>query len=190
MRNLTKILVVVVSAIVIVWIAGVLTPRVVKAVSATLVQNIDSPARNAWNAHCSFEEGMPHEGCGMAGPLGKELVIQTVTFQGTAPTYVDDLVLTLNIPSDENSSWSTEIHKTALNVIPAVPWINIDAPIPTSNANYFLSGTSTTLYVNPSPGGGSPINVSVNTIKPHNPNEDTVEGVVAVFGYTVNLGTN
>jgi hypothetical protein len=190
MRNLTKILVVVVSAIVIVWTAGVLTPRVVKAVSATLVQNIDSPARNAWNEHCSFEEGMPNEGCGLLAPVGKELVIQTVTFQGTAPAYVNDLVLTLNIPSDENSSWSTEIHKTALNVIPAVPWINIDAPIPTSNASYFLSGTSTTLYVNPSPGGGSPINVSVNTIKPHNPNEDTVEGVVAVFGYTVNLGTN
>jgi hypothetical protein len=188
MRNLTKILVVVVSAIVIVWTAGVLTPRVVKAVSATLVQNIDSPARNAWNAHCSFQEPMPHESCGISAPVGEELVIQTVTCQGAAPAYVDDLVLTLNISSGEDLSWSTEIHKTALNVVPE---INLDVFLP-SNSNYFLSGTSTTLYVNPSPGGATNINVFVNTAKPHNPAYpgDAIEGFITLFGYTVNLGTN
>jgi hypothetical protein len=185
MKNLTKILLLVVSAIVAISTAGVLTPRVVKAVSATLVQNVDSPARNAWNANCSFQEGLPNEGCGIPTPAGMETVIQTVTFQGASPAYVDDLVLTLSIPSEQYLSWSTEIHKTALNVIPAVPWVNIDAPIPTSNANYFLSGTPTTLYVN----SGGNINVLVNTVKPRNPN-DQIEGVITLIGYTVNLGTN
>jgi hypothetical protein len=183
MKNLTKVLLVVVSAVVLVSTVGVLTPRVVRAVTATLVQNVDSPGRNAWTETCSFIEPTPHAACYFTTPAGKEIVIQTVSFRGASDTSIDSVVLTLNIASGQIfSTWSNEIHKTILNVPP-----EINLPLP-SDSNYYLSGSSTTLYVNP-PVTPQAINITayVNTASPRSANQ--LYGYVTLVGYTVNLGT-
>jgi hypothetical protein len=54
MKNLTKAVLVVLAAVVLVSTVAVLTPRAVHALTAQLVQNVDSPPRNPWAGSCTI----------------------------------------------------------------------------------------------------------------------------------------
>jgi hypothetical protein len=184
MKNLTKVLLVVVSAIVFVSTVGVLTPRIVKAVSATLVQNIDSPARNAYLASCYIETGVPNTSCAFTTPRQKEVVIQTVSFTGATNVSVTTLDLTVTTTvGGQPAYWTVEIPKSALNSAPYMP----GAPFP-SISSYYLSGTSTTLYADPTPVPGFN-NITVNINADHQ-GFDRVAGWVTLAGYAVNLDSS
>jgi hypothetical protein len=184
MKNLTKILLLVVSAIVVVSTAGVLTPRVVKAVTATLVQNVDSPARNAYLASCYIASGYSNTSCAFTTPAGKEVVIQTVSFTGATNVSITTLDLTVvTTINGQPAYWTVEIPKSALDSAPYVP----GAPLPTISS-YYLSGSSTTLYADPTAAPGFN-NITVNINADHQ-GFDRVAGWVTLAGYAVNLDSS
>lgn len=86
MKNSTKIVLVALAAIVLVTTVAVLAPRAVHAVAvvATLVEDVDSPARHPWAATCSgaLVENYYAQRCTVAVPAGYEYVIQTISISG------------------------------------------------------------------------------------------------------------
>jgi hypothetical protein len=188
MKNLTKVLLVVVSAIVFVSTVGVLTPRVVRAVTATLVQNVDSPARNAWAASCTIDMGdIAHGGCSISPLPQKEIVIQTISATLSSNVSTENIALTVNTVVGGNfTAWSTQIPKSALNIAPYSLGFS-----PPGTSSYFLSGNSTTLYVDPAiippTGTVGGIFAWINTPTPV---PSRVNGSIYFVGYTVNVDSS
>jgi hypothetical protein len=184
MKNLTKILLLVVSAIVVVSTAGVLTPRIVKAVTATLVQNVDSPGRNAWASSCTIDMGdIAHGGCSINALPQKEIVIQTISATLSSNVSVENIVLTVNTGVAGNlPAWSIQIPKSVLDIPPYA--FNFEPP---STSSYFLSGNSTTLYVDPPGSLTGPISGIYAWINTASPAPSRVNGSIYFVGYTVNL---
>jgi hypothetical protein len=118
MKNLLRIAsVAVVSAIVLLTTVAVLTPRVVRAVTAELVQNVDSPPRNPWSQSCIANSDAAGASCTISVPSNQEITIQTVTFNGTTSPDHDHLVLLLETTAGGNDAqWNNQFTRT---VIPA-----------------------------------------------------------------------
>jgi hypothetical protein len=187
MKNLPKIvLVVVVSATVLVSAVTILTPRVVRAAAAMLVQNVDSPARNPWSASCAFSATNDQASCDIFTPNGKEVVIQTITFQGASDVSHDNVVLNLYIPisGGNQATWSNQILKTVLNHNPS-DYLGLSPALP-DGSHYFLWSASTTLYVDPPLVGVPGYEISAAAIT-DGPNPKGLIGIVTLTGYAVTL---
>jgi hypothetical protein len=169
MKNLLRIAsVAVVSAIVLLTIVAVLTPRVVRAVTAELVQNVDSPPRNPWSQSCIANSDAAGASCTISVPSNQEITIQTVTFNGTTSPDHDHLVLLLETTAGGNDAqWNNQFTRT---VIPATG----------GNASVFFFSQALTLYADP----GSTIYVNLQTA---GANKDGMGGVVTLVGYTVTI---
>jgi hypothetical protein len=175
------------AAILLVSTVAILTPRVVRAVTAELVQNVDNPPRNSWVGSCQMPAGqLSFNGCTIAAEPGQVITIQTVTFQGYATGH-SHLVLQLEVPiAPQLAIWENEITSDVVPTVPQAPGVK-----------EFASSRSLTLYAPYSTQG---ILVQVltdgdNTIfPPATVGVSGLGGTVTLIGYTVNTtpssGTN
>ena len=123
MKNLTKIVFVVLAAIVLVSTVAVLTPQVVRAVAAQLVQDVDSPPRNAWSGNCrsgSIPTTGAYWSCSIpTGAASAVVQLQTIAFDGITDASRNDIVISLNTGSVSFAPiWNTQIKKTELTSCP------------------------------------------------------------------------
>jgi hypothetical protein len=179
MKNLTKAVLVVLAAVVLVSTVAVLTPRAVHALTAQLVQNVDSPPRNPWTGTCSISyTNYGSSVCYIATPPGYEVTIQTVTFSGTSSLRYEQVTLTLTTTTagqSVNPAWNNQIdHVIAQFLGPGI--------------TQYASSLQTTLYADPS----SQIEFYL-TSDGFNPPIDgfpggTLGGTVVLMGYSVNVG--
>ncbi len=181
MKNLAKMIcVVVVSAIVLVSTVAVLTPRVVRAVAAQLVQNIDSPPRNAWTASCSTPTINGYEtSCAIPVPAGQVVTIQTVTFSGTTVNH-ENVLLTLNTwIGGTVAIWHNQFERV-------VPEPGVPVSIPPVYA--FASSANLTLYADTTGNGSVQAIITTEGSQPANPSGAGLSGNITLIGYTVNVG--
>jgi len=170
------------AAILLVATVAILSPRVVRAVTAQLVQNIDSPIRNPWTSSCIME---PSSGstnsCTIALQPGQAVAIQTMTFQGYTNGHEHVLLQLETSIGSEEAVWNHEITN---NVVPIV------TPSLTSQ---FAASESLTLYAN-----SGAINVGMTTDGPNSivslpssggPIFGGLGGTVTLIGYSVNVGS-
>ena len=170
------------TAVLLVWTVAILTPRVVRAVTAELVQNVDSPPRNAWVGSCEMPAGvLYYNNCTIPSEPGQVITIQSATFQGYATGH-SHLLLQLEVPmTSQLGIWENEITS---DVVPTVKGA--------VGVNEFASSRSLTLYA---PYSAQGIQVQIltdggNTIYP--PIVGGVSGLggtVTLIGYTVNITT-
>jgi hypothetical protein len=197
MKNLIKVVsVVAAAAFVLVSTVAVLTPRVVRAVTAELVQNVDSPPRNPWMGTCNISpvssgiEGFAD--CQISVTAGQELVIQTITFTGYATNHTH-MLLTLGCPG-----CAASVIRPVIGVSELPLWNNqidaiVSSPALAAGINAFASTFPCTIYY-PGPYAGSeppaPLDLSIQT-NANNPVIDgfSLEGTFTLFGYAVNVGT-
>jgi hypothetical protein len=174
MKNLTNVVFVVLTAVVLVSTIGVLTPRAVHAVAAQLVQNVDSPPRNAWSATCTFAPNpLDITYCAITLNPNYEYTIQTVILNAsTAKTHTHaGLVL-----------WLTTAGNLIGWVAPqAEPYIPGGPGCP--GVNCYAISFPTTLYADGAALGGITAELLTDGNNPDNP----LTGVVTLVGYSVNL---
>ena len=171
---------------------AILTPRVVRAVAAQLVQNIDSPPRNAWSGSCqtpSTDGTVTY--CSIPLLPNSETTIQTATFAGQSSTVNDHVVIELNAITGGNQSvWFNQLTK--------IPGIEEYLGI-----NYYTSSIPLTLYADysgiptPTPAGGTTVGCTqcVEAIVFSKSQNTGVEGAprslygtFTLIGYTVSVG--
>jgi hypothetical protein len=174
MKNLTKIIFVVLAAAVVVSTVAILTPRAVRAAVAMLIQDVDSPPRNPWSASCTIPtSSSDFAGCVIPSKSGQEITIQTLTFQGFTSTKNTHLVIDLSANIAGNLIyWYRQIDQVMLQSDPA-------------HSNPYAYSTPLTFYADPS--GGIIVSIRTNS---DNPEGTGMGGVVSLVGYTVNLGAS
>jgi hypothetical protein len=176
-KNLTKMLFVLLAAVLLVSTVAALIPRAVHALTAELVQNVDSPPRNAWVGTCSINTTASFGSCTIPVPAGQTVTIQTMTFLGTAVNHEHMLIDVSSAigPDGELAVWTNQI----VSVVGITGF--------TSKIDQFYSSLGLTLYAT---GGQGPITVSISTDGPNPVTDDTdLGGNVFLVGYTVNTGT-
>jgi len=181
MKNLTKLVFLAVAAIALVSTVAVLIPRAVRAAVAQLVQDVDSPPRNAWVGSCQMPAAaVSFNDCTIAAEPGQVITIQTVTFQGYATGH-SHLLLQLEVPMPSQLAiWENQITSDV------VPTVTGDRGV-----NQFASSHALTLYA---PYSAQGIQVQIltdgsNTIFPpiFGPGVSGLGGTVTLIGYTVNI---
>ncbi len=164
------------AAILLVLTVAIVTPRVVRAVTAELVQDVDSPIRNAWTANCQMAPASgSSNSCTIPLQPGQSVVIQTLTFQGST-SFDKHILMQLETGiGSEQAMWNHEFTMSAL-------------PILTSDKILqFVASENLTMYANNATTG---ITVLLTT---NDPNPITfgfggLGGTVTLVGYTVNVG--
>jgi len=169
MKNLTKILLTALTAIVLVSGVAVLTPRAVHAVVATFVRDVDNGARHPWSSSCGSTSNTAHAQCSIVIPASEEVVIQQA--------YVLDSSDSVNKITSNDIELTTGGNPNAAQLYLAADVTRTDFP-----TQSFLSGQITsTLYADP----GSTVTVYVKTA-----NANPVIGLnvsLTLSGYTVSL---
>ena len=149
-----------------------------RAVTAQLVQNIDSPPRNAWVGTCDFLPTSDSENfCQITVPAGQAVTVQTVTFNGTAVNHKHIIITIDTSVNSQNETWNNQI--TSVVGDGAEP----------AGVDQFAASQNLTLYaVGPLDG----FTVLISTDGPNysnaNPNYG-LAGAIYLIGYTVNVGT-
>jgi hypothetical protein len=196
MKNFTKTALVALSAIMLVPTISVLTPRAVHALAGAQDLATAYP-RSPWAAQCTFDGGsfkgslIPIYGenasCTIYGPAALpggpqvEVVIQTVTFQGSSDPSHEHVVLQLQTTTGgQPAVWSNQILKTVLEGPPTPT--NFTPPFIGGPHSYYLWSQPLTFYCDPSPGT---IVASINT---DGANTAGLIGTVSLVGYTVASG--
>ncbi len=190
MKKLTKIVFVVLAAIVLVSTVAVLTPRVVRAVAAQLVQDVDSPPRNAWSGNCrsgSIPTTGAYWSCSIpTGAASTVIELQTITFDGITDALRDHIVISLNPGSvSVTPVWHAQIKNTVLTSCPPQEIFGESFCFEDANEygpknNYFFWSSPLTIYSIP----GVPITIGVATAGP-NPNGSG--GIISLTGYSVSI---
>jgi hypothetical protein len=191
-KNSTKVALVILAAIVLVSALAVLTPRAVRATTVALaevVQNVDSPARNAWTGACTLTQFVPTAAsCDISVPSPYEVVIQSVSIGVSAAPANSTLQLTLTSNSPPLASPTTPFiswYSGAISSLPAAgpagpggPGAGPAAPNATQS---FVTSLPLTSYAN-----SNGISVYVGTPNP-NPAATPLSGTVQLVGYAVNI---
>ncbi len=170
MRNVSKIVLVALAAIVLVSGVAVLTPRAVHAVVATFVRDVDNAARHPWASTCGFTASASSgNSCDITVPSNVEVVLQMVDISALADKANVELSSYLTLYSGGTEVFLYPIRTTA---------------DPTSSlatqAAFTLSGLIQ-VYADPS----STITCGMST-KNANP-ITTLQGSCTVSGYMVTL---
>lgn len=187
MKNLLKVVsLVAAGVIVLVSTVAVLTPRVARAVAATLVHNVDSPPRNPWTANCVLGHTTSlSQSCSIPATAGYEITIQTVSLQADTSNNHEHLILTLvTATGNTNEIWTNQLHSVVGSLATSVTGTIVDL----TGRNLYASAQPLTLYVDPT-NSGSPNDIAayINT-DTNNPNG--MAGLVTFVGYSVNLGAS
>jgi hypothetical protein len=183
MKNLTKIVFLPLAAIVLVSIVAVLTPRVVRAVTATLVQSVDNPPRNAWTSSCVLPNTPENVNtCSIVPPAGQVVTIQTVSFQGTAINHAHIVLFLQTQLNNQEAYWFRQFDSVVTSPYGSFP----------AGVTQFASSAALTLYSNPptvQTGYGPDIYVYVATDGLNSPMVDGygLGGTVTLVGYAVNV---
>ncbi len=166
-----------VAAILLVSTVAIVTPRVVRAVTAELVQDVDSPIRNAWTANCQMAPASgSSNGCTIPLQPGQAVVIQTLTFQGST-SFDRHILMQLETGiGSEQAMWNHQFTFSALPILT------------TDKIFQFVGSENLTMYANNATTG---ITVQLTT---SDPNPITfgfggLGGTVTLVGYSVNVGT-
>jgi len=171
MKNLTKIVLTALTAIVLVSGVAVLTPRAVHAVVATFVRDVDNGARHPWSSTCSSSaySSTARAQCSIVIPAGEEVVIQQAYVEDTSDTANKVASNTITLTTGGNPNWAqlylaADVTRTDLVIQSA-----------------FAGQITSTLYADP----GSTVTVYVSTA-----NANPVAGLgvmLTLSGYTVSL---
>jgi hypothetical protein len=183
MKKLAKIVSLMAAAILLVSTVAVLTPRVVRAVTATLVQSVDNPPRNAWTGSCVMSSTPENiNSCSIVPPAGQVVTIQTISFQGTAINKAHIVLLLQTQLNNQEAYWYGQIDNVVTSPYGASP----------AGVTQFASSAALTLYSNPptvQTGYGSDIYIYLATNGLNSPMVDGygLGGTVTLVGYTVNV---
>ena len=168
MKNLHKIVLTALTAIVLVSCVAVLTPRAVHAVVATLVRDVDNPGRHPFSYYCGISSSSSQTSCTIPVPVNEEWVIQNLGCQASSDpvnkTLITEIYTTVGLANDAyHASTATD---TGFGE--------------TAQAQY-NTGLSLTLYADPS------TNILVQfTTKAPNPIDGLI-GKCFLTGYSVSL---
>ena len=192
MKNFTKAVLLVLAAVVLVSTVAVLTPRAVHALTAQLIQNVDSPPRNPWTGSCTIAyTNYPPSQCyisppgqpthfSRSTPPGFEVTIQTITFTGTSSSKHEHLTLALATTTAGQGllpAWNNQIDHVVAQIFPS------------PGVTQYASSFQTILYADPS----SLIEVLLASDGPNPPTEGfpdgTLGGTLTLTVYSVNVGT-
>jgi hypothetical protein len=82
MKKRATILLMAAACALLLTLTATVAPKAVKAAVATLVQNVDQPARHVFSGQCEAAPG--GDSCTFQVPAGVEYVIQNLTYQASA----------------------------------------------------------------------------------------------------------
>jgi len=168
------------AAILLVSSVAVLTPRVVRAVTAQLVQNVDSPPRNAWVGSGVFlptSELASENTCQISVPPGQAVTVQTLTFTGTAVNHKHILLTVTATIGSQVEIWNNQITSVVGDgIVPA-------------HVDQFASSENLTLY-----SFNSSYSTTITAFIETDGNNDSstnysLSGGLTLIGYSVNVGT-
>jgi hypothetical protein len=189
MKNLSKIALVVVVSIALLSTVAVLTPRVVHAVTAQLVQNVDSPPRNPWAGTCTASGSTTSDyfTCVIPALPGYEIAVQTVTIAGFTSDNHTHVILSLKTFGGGYSEvWNNQIDATisasVLLQVPGYTGIHQNSYFSTQPAIQYVDPTFTNLDASVVP------NEIAVTVETDSGNPHGLGGTVSLTGYSVNLG--
>ncbi len=172
MKNLTKV-VLSLTAIVLLSGVAIMAPRTVHAVAATLVSDVDNPARHPWSAICGGDAGagssVKYGHFAITAPLNSELVIQSYSVEGYSDTDNTDLFTFIT---------------TSVNGVVSPIYMNLTTNKVTSSGNqnsYEGSRTGITAYADP----GTTVGCIFQTAK-GNP-KTPLSANIFLTGYVVTL---
>ncbi len=169
MKKLSKLAFVAFACVLVISAVAVMSPRSVHAVIATLVKDVDTPARHPFTTNCDTGiSGTSSASCSTPPiPAGEEVVIETVGIGGSADPTNTKLVVTLTTTAGGASS----------NY-----WVVLeDTGIFQTYTSSFNASPQLRLYADP----GTPIHMEVRT-KGLNPSRG-LNAVVDISGYWVSL---
>jgi hypothetical protein len=164
------------AAILLVSSVAILTPRVVRAVTAELVQDIDSPIRNPWTANCRMAPSSgSSNSCTIPLQPGQAVVIQTLTFQGST-SFDRHILMQLETGiGSERAIWNHEFSTSALPVLTDTSILQ------------FVASENLTMYANNSTSGIT-VQLSTADTNPITFPFGGLGGNVTLVGYSVNAG--
>jgi hypothetical protein len=75
-------------------------PKALHALVATLVQDIDNPARHVWAGQCVITTSLDSGSCSIAVPSNEEVIVQNVSYSGSpTPPFTTPIAITLQYVS-------------------------------------------------------------------------------------------
>ncbi len=171
MKKLSKLAFVAFACVLVISAVAVLSPRSVHAVIATLVKDVDNPARHAFTTSCSFAStGFSATCTTPAIPTGEEVVIETVGISAFADPSNTKIVVTISTTVNSvTSHWSFSAADNGKS-----------QPVQSN----FAENPQLRLYADP----GTTIQFDVGTKGTNStPGGSDLEGTASISGYWVSL---